>query len=114
MTLARWEQIDIRYGDPIGLRRLALGEARPIVSLAMANSVAVVSLATYVVCTAVAFASIGALVDLGKLWLHGLVFSSAAPTFEPLSFLVGGVAIATLSWLVAAATAGLYNVMQTR
>jgi len=109
----RLEQVEVQYAEPVLLRETG-GYATGLSVTAMANAVGIIALATYLVCAAIAYTSIETLVGIGQLWFHGVAFTTTALVFNPVTFVVGGVTMTALGWILAAATSALYNVLRRR
>lgn len=76
------------------------------------SAVAIVALAGYLICTVLAAINMNLIVALFQPWFHGVVLATSASSpvgFALGPFLLGLVTFTVTAWIVAAATAALYN-----
>lgn len=79
--------------------------------VAFANSLTIVSAATYVVCRILTLAWPDLLFNIGQSWFHTLNLSTAKTTlpFEIGSFLFGAITLAVFVWITSYSFAKIYN-----
>lgn len=80
-------------------------------SLALANALATVSLAAYIVCRVASLVAPDFLFVVGQSWFHTINLSATkgGDLLSLNSFLVGAISISVLAWITVYATAELYN-----
>lgn len=80
-------------------------------SIPLANSIAVVTAAVFVICRLLAALTPNFIFAIGKSWFHTINFDSARvdSSLSVGAFVLGLVSSAVVAWVVAYATAELYN-----
>lgn len=80
--------------------------------ISLANAVAAVAVAVYLLGAIIALASIDLLLALLEPWTHGVSLQALRPSdpvFRPTTFFIGLATFAAAAWLAAAATGRIYN-----